>query len=402
VSNLRLKLVSNLIGSSLLVLLSFASVWADPPSVALAKLFPARLGEFRQVSPAKPAATLATEGILNPVAVESSTGDNPGVLSGEVEYQDRNGKRFLVEVAQFRKDSDAFSLLSIAARELRNMGVAGELVFDKVGTASLSWQNRLAFFKGSTFSRISNANSNDFDSTGLMELAQLFAEKVDRGDGEIPVLIKHLPDWPNAQKRAVYLAGIKSVQSIALNEPVLSSLDAAGDADAVLAQYGEAKMLLVEFNTPQLAGDNDRMILAKIQELRNQNQRVPTSYRRVGNYGVFVFDAGSEQAAKQLIDQVKYEQVVQWLGDNPYWLKEAEKRYVETTLGVLVAVVKASGLTLVACFGLGGLIGAILFNRRRARQLNAEAFSDAGGMLRLNLDEMTPQTDPARLLSSRN
>jgi hypothetical protein len=115
-----------------------------------------------------------------------------------------------------------------------------------------------------------------------------------------------------------------------------------------------------------------------------------------------VFDAPGEQTATELIDQVKYEQVVQWLGDNPYWLKEAEKRYAETTLGVLVAVVKASGLTLITCFGLGGLIGAILFNRRRARQTTADAFSDAGGMLRLNLDDMTPQTDPARLLSERN
>jgi hypothetical protein len=381
--------VSKFIASTLLVLLSFASVWADPPSAALAKLFPAKLGEFRQLSQAKPSATL-----LDPAAA-----GNAGVLSGEVEYQDQNGKRFLIEMVQFRKDSDAYSLLTVAARDLRNAGVAGEIVFDgKLGTASLSSQNKLAFFKGSTFVRISNGD----ESTRIPELAKLFAEKLDKGEGDIPVLIKHLPDWANAQKRAVYLASIRFVQSISLNEPVLAYLDAAGDADAVLAEYGQAKMLLVEFNTPQLAGDNDRLITGKIQELRSQNQRTPTAYRRVGNYGVFVFDAASEQAANELIDQVKYEQVVQWLGDNPYWLKEAEKRYVETTLGVLVAVVKASGLTLVACFGLGGLIGAILFNRRRARQTSAAAFSDAGGMLRLNLDDMTQQTEPARLLSERN
>jgi hypothetical protein len=60
--------------------------------------------------------------------------------------------------------------------------------------------------------------------------------------------------------------------------------------------------------------------------------------------------------------------------------------------------VKASGVALVGCLGLGGLLGALLFTRRRAQQKAQEAFSDAGGMLRLNIDELTPQTDPARLL----
>ena len=386
---MRLNRLLILIASILLVLSSFTYVLADPPPSAITKLFPPKLGEFRQITKVNPSATLAAEPVVG----------NPDVLSGETEYQDANGKRVLVQLVLFRKDADAYSLLSITARELRRADPGSELVFDgSVGTASVTSQNQVAFFKGCSFVRVSSAEA----STQRTELAKLFAEKLDKGEGDIPVLIKHLPDSGNAQKRAVFLATIKSVQSIAPNEPILAFLDAAGDADAVLAEYGQAKMLLIEFNTPQLAGDNDRLILSKLQELRNQNQRVPTSYRRVGNYGVFVFDAASEQAAAELIGQIKYEQVVQWLGDNPYWLKEAEKRYAETTLGVLVAVVKASGLTLVTCFGLGGLIGALLFNRRRARQTTAEAFSDAGGMLRLNLDEMTPQTDPARLLSGRN
>jgi len=93
--------------------------------------------------------------------------------------------------------------------------------------------------------------------------------------------------------------------------------------------------------------------------------------------------------------------VVQWLGENPNIYKEAEKRYINTTLGVLVAVVKASGYALVACLGLGGLIGGLLFTYRRAQQ-KAVTFSDAGGMLRLNLDELTAETNPARLLRERN
>jgi hypothetical protein len=155
---------------------------------------------------------------------------------------------------------------------------------------------------------------------------------------------------------------------------------------------------LVEFNTPQLAGDNDRAITAKLNELRQQGQPVPTSYRKVGNYSVFVFSAASEAEAQDLINQVEYAQMVTWLGHNPYLLEQAQKDYYETTAGVLVAVVKASGLSLLVCLGIGGLIGAVLFNRRRAQQRSAEAYSDAGGMLRLNLDDITPQGDSAKLL----
>ena len=93
---------------------------------------------------------------------------------------------------------------------------------------------------------------------------------------------------------------------------------------------------------------------------------------------------------------------MQWLGENPNIFKEAEKRYINTMLGVLVAVLKASGYALVLCLGLGGLLGALLFSYRRSQQ-KAEAYSDAGGMLRLNLDDLsTGETNPARLLRERN
>jgi hypothetical protein len=183
---------------------------------------------------------------------------------------------------------------------------------------------------------------------------------------------------------------------------VFDAVQSGGNADAALSTYGPSKVLIIEFNTPQLATENDKRIIARIQELWKLGQPAPTAYRRVGNYSVLVFDAPDEQTAKQLIDQVKYEQVVQWLGDNPNILKEAEKRYVNTTLGVLVTVLKASGYALITCLGMGGLIGGLLFSYRRSQQKAVTAYSDAGGMLRLNLDELTPETDPGRLLRERN
>jgi hypothetical protein len=117
----------------------------------------------------------------------------------------------------------------------------------------------------------------------------------------------------------------------------------------------------------------------------------------VGNYGVFVFNAPDEQTAQQLINQVKYEQTVQWLGENPYPLINAQKRYVAIASGIFLSVIKASGLAILLVLAVGGVIGALVFRRRRAQQTEA-LYTDAGGMMRLNLDDLTPEPDPARLL----
>ena len=267
------------------------------------------------------------------------------------------------------------------------------------GTAGFGTHDELVFCKGAHFVRIKNIKGSP---ANLNELAQSLSDTLDKGEGDIPVLIKHLPIPEEAQKTAVYLNSFADLNRLPFQHAVFDAVQSGGNADAAFATYGPSKVLIVEFNTPQLAKENDQRIIARIQELWKLGQPAPTAYRRVGNYSVFVFDAPDEQTAKQLIDQVKYEQVVQWLGENPNILKEAEKRYVNTTLGVLIAVLKASGYALVLCLGMGGLIGGLLFTYRRSQQKDVTAFSDAGGMLRLNLDEMTPETNPARLLRERN
>ncbi|HET8780901.1 MAG TPA: hypothetical protein VFM63_00695 [Pyrinomonadaceae bacterium] len=298
----------------------------------------------------------------------------------------------LVDVERFQQDAEAYEKLSLAA------AAAKAQITADYGTAGFQNGNEIVFFKGQHFVTLRNVKT---DAANFANLGREAAEMWDKGEADIPVLIKHLPDPEEAKKTAVFLHTFADLNQLQLQQGVLTAIESRGNADAVLASYGQSKMLIVEFNTPQLAQENDERIIARIQELWKLGQPAPTAYRRVGNYSVFVFDAPDEQTAKSLIDQVKYEQVVQWLGENPYFIKEAEKHYVNTTLGVLVAVIKASGYALLACLGIGGLAGALLFTRRRAQQ-SAEAFSDAGGMLRLNLDDLTPETNPARLLQDRN
>lgn len=327
-----------------------------------------------------------------PVSQKDAPAPPDSVFYERGEYFGHRGGRVLVDVVRFQQDAKAYEQLSLAA------AAAKAQITQDYGTAGFQTENEIVFFKGV---HLVTARNIKADAASFANFGRELSSGFDKGEADIPALVKHLPNPEEAQKTAVFLHSFRDLNALGMQQGVFTAIDTQGNADAALAAYGQSKLLILEFNTPQLAKDNDERVIARVQELWKLGQPAPTAYRRVGNYSVMVFDAPDQQSANQLIDQVKYEQVVQWLGENPNILKRAQEEYVNTTLGVLVSVLKASGYALLACLGLGGLAGAILFTRRRAQQSEA-AFSDAGGMLRLNLDELTPETNPARLLRDRN
>ena len=227
-------------------------------------------------------------------------------------------------------------------------------------------------------------------------MARAFAETLDPGEGEIPVLVKHLANSDTAQRDAVYAVSQGPLLGAIPDQVLLKELNFEGGTEAVTANYGQSQLVIAEFTTPQFSIENDQRIWLKIAALKNAGQPGPTAYRRVGNYSVFVFNAPDEKTANALVDQVKYEQVVQWLGDDPHMAERLQRYFSQTTAGVLLAVLKTSGLSLLVCVGAGAVFGTLLFRHRRARQ--AAFYSDAGGATRLNLDEMTGASNSQRLL----
>src|SRR5207244_11797120 len=114
-----------------------------------------------------------------------------------------------------------------------------------------------------------------------------------------------------------------------------------------VANYDQSQLVIVEFTTPQISIDNDSRIWTAIAELKAKGEPTPTAYRRVGNYSVLVFNAPDEKTANALVEQVKYEQIVQWLGDDPHLAERLQRYFTQTSAGVLVAVLKSSGLSLI-------------------------------------------------------
>ena len=389
----RAKFLGRILAGAFLFMSVFAVVRAELPPPDITKVFPADLSGFHRVRNAQQTIPVHKDSTV--VAGDDYPKVSLPTFAADTEYRSPDGEKLRVEIVKFESDSAAYAWFTAQLKRWRDVAQIGTSPVDGVCTASaMSSSRNLACFKGTAFVTVASENGKNSDR--VKALAREFAATLDGGEGEVPVLVKHLPNIEAAQHSVVYAVSRGPLLSSIVNQPILGELTFEGGTEGVTTNYGQSQLLIVEFTTPQFSVDNDQRILARIQELRSQGQPAPTAYRRVGNYSVFVFNAPDEKSANALIDQVKYEQVVQWLGDDPYLEARIERYLAQTTAGVLIAVLKSSGLSLLICLGAGTLFGALLFRHRRAQQ--ATLYSDAGGGTRLNLDEMTGTTSSRRLL----
>ena len=221
---------------------------------------------------------------------------------------------------------------------------------------------------------------------------QYKSQEVSENDG-LPVLMKHLPDWEAVRGQAKFATSLGDLKAALGERPALDLIDFSVGTEAVTAPYPAGKLLIVEFSTPQASIESDADFTAKLAETGDPS----TVYRRIGNYNAFVFDATDPAAANALLDQVKYEKHVQWLGKNPF-LITAERAFVLQTsdlfLSTVFVILIGIGFSIV-----GGLLAGFVFYRfRDKRRAALPTFTDAGGMTRLNLDGFTPDILPKRLL----
>ena len=227
------------------------------------------------------------------------------------------------------------------------------------------------------------------------------SQEVSEEDG-IPVLAKHLPDWENVRNRATYILNADDLNKALGVRPVFDLIDFSSGTEAVTAPYDAGKLLIIEYTTPQGSVDADEKIRRRLTEIP---QNLPIFYRRIGNYNAFVFDGNDETSANALLDQVKYEKKVQWLGYNPFVIqkireeeKKAERAFVLQTADLFFSTVMfiVSGLGLSVILGI--IVGIIFFFRREHQRATMGTYSDAGGMTRLNLDGFTPEIPVDRWL----
>lgn len=222
--------------------------------------------------------------------------------------------------------------------------------------------------------------------------AQFKSQEVSEADG-VPVLIKHLPDWENVRAGAILTNKAAELQTALGQRAVIDLIDFSGGTEAVTASYPAGKLLIVEYTNPQSSIEADAVFQKHLA-----TEQSKTVYRRIGNYSAFVFDYNDEAAANLLLDDVKYEKIIQWLGEDPFKEKRRERFFAIRTADIFLstAIVIVSGVGFALLTGIG--IGLVFYRMRDQRRQSMTAFSDAGGMTRLNLDELTEEETSRRLL----
>jgi hypothetical protein len=232
--------------------------------------------------------------------------------------------------------------------------------------------------------------------------AQSQPESDEFGPGEsggIPILVMHLPDWEKkVGEDYVYATSLPALQKATGNQPALDAFDFDESVEAVTAKYEAGRLVIIEFPTPQHSVEADAAIKRRVEELKAAGQPVPSLYSRVGNYSVFVFDAPDFAAAEQLASQVKYEKDVRWLGHNPHAEEKAIRAYTSTMGGVILTTLITTGVAILLCLGIGGLNGGAVLLHRRSRQAAQEVYTDAGGMVRLNIEDLNTPPNTSSLL----
>jgi hypothetical protein len=209
------------------------------------------------------------------------------------------------------------------------------------------------------------------------------SQEISELDGQ-PVLVKHLPHLETVAAGATFSTDKNELRTVVGNDPVIDALEFPGGTEAVTAIYPEGRLLIVEYTNPQSSIEAD----SRIRQLMAAGGS-DFVYRRIGNYNAFVFNPSDAAAANALLDQVKYEKTVQWLGEDPYLLKRLERYMVTTSRDIMIATVLVIVFGLLTAILAGIAAGFIFFRVRDHQRANRTAFSDAGGLTRLNLDGLS-------------
>ena len=368
---------------ALLACLSVSAFAQGAPRGA-SKALPDQVGDFRAQGPA-----VTPSGFSENIRRE----DYGVTYDGRRTYTSATGETLAVSVVRTNSESAAYSFFTFS-----NLSGRHDVKLGDVGTASVSTSRGINFVKGSTFVSVGHPQGHEVAPEPYIDFARQFAATLEGGANGLPVLVSHLPDWEKNYARAGYAVTLPALQAAAGKRPALDAVSLEGGAEAVAANYGGALLVIVEFTTPQHAFDADAAVNQRIAELKAAGQSVPSSYKRVGNYSVFVFDAPDAAAAEKLVAGVKYEKDVRWLGHNPHAEEKAVRAYTSTMGGVILTTLITTGVAILVCLGVGGLIGGAVFLRRRSRQAAQEVYTDAGGMVRLNIEDLNTPPSAAKLL----
>src|SRR5436190_5317752 len=164
---------------ALIFVTNSAQANAPLPIFKPAKSMPAEIGSFhligtaREMTPTDKTPDLQTPFLLSTI---------------DCSYQSADGVLLYIVVSKWESDSAAYSYVTALGQAARrNLDSSS----DRIGTASLRTGSGPVFYKGHVSVDVIGDNQANLDRE--VEFARSFASTLDNGEGDIPVLTKHLP-----------------------------------------------------------------------------------------------------------------------------------------------------------------------------------------------------------------
>jgi hypothetical protein len=352
------------------------------------ELLPERLagaratGEARQYGP---------EGVAELAGDKAAVYHEYNVISAAArEYE---GAR--VAVFQMKSPYAAFGLFTYSAGEAGAGATARQ-----VGSDAARVAGGLVFWKGNYFVRVTEGKAKRAESfyAGLAS-AVAGAIPLSSADAARPPLLDSLPAEGVSTGSRRYFLGPESFG--AYFERARDAFSFEGSAEAVMAEYAQGgagasdagaalatgqqaaplKFFIIEYHTPNFATDAMARAEGFLASLPDE-QRDRMVIEREGNFIVGAINVADRDFAARLMGSVEYPYTVKWLR-NPLWPTRDPFR-ARKAAEMLLSTFGLLGLMILAVLVGGGVFGSVVFLKRRKRQ--RAIFSDAGGMLRLDID----------------
>lgn len=220
------------------------------------------------------------------------------------------------------------------------------------------------------------------------------------GEGELPPLPLHLPEGDKIAESEKYMVGPAALTRLKNFGGLKDAIGFGVGAEVTTADYrsggGQMNLIIVEYFAPQSAADGEARIRDHFNSLP-QTEKDRMILKRVGNYVVAMSNIQDMPAAQNIVGQIKYQKKIYWAGrkftDIPLEFRPPDPLAVEDMTRTVKTMVRSfywTGIAILTALLLGGAVGFSLFQwkRYRRRKLGLDdLFSDAGGTLRLNLDD---------------
>jgi hypothetical protein len=243
-------------------------------------------------------------------------------------------------------------------------------------------------------------SSREADADSDRQMFEAIKPDLIGGEGELPPLPLHLPEADKIAESEKYVVGPAALTRLKNFSGLKDAIEFGVGAEVTTADYrsggGQMNLIIVEYYAPQSAEDGAARVRDHFNSLP-QTEKDRLIFKRVGNYVVVMSNIQDMTAAQNIVGQIKYQKKIYWAGrkftDIPLEFRPEDPLAVENmtrTIKTMVGSFYWTGIAILSALILGGAVGFSLFQwkRYRRRKLGLDdMFSDAGGTLRLNLDD---------------